>query len=152
METEILAGVKDLAKALRTFANILDTGASVEGKKSRKSADDEPPDDQPVTKEQMEEDDDFKPAKKGKKSAAASFDDDEANEEEKPAKKSKKKKLTPDDLNDVCMAAVTRLGGGKKGRDAVLKILKKVAGVTSISAIDEADFTAVVEALSDDET
>lgn len=99
-----------------------------------------------------------------KKAAPASFDEDEDEEtpaveaeesfededfEETPApKKAKTAKVTIDDVNDACKAFARENGGGKDGREATLKILKKHFKVTSISDLAVEDYPKVLKALA----
>lgn len=75
--------------------------------------------------------------------------DEESFEDETPApKKTKAAKLTLDNINDACKAFARENGGGKDGREAVLKILKKNFKVTSISELDVEDYPKVLKALA----
>lgn len=78
-----------------------------------------------------------------------SFEDEESFEEETPApKKAKPAKITIDDVNDACKAFARENGGGKEGREATLKILKKHFKVTSISDLAVEDYPKVLKALA----
>jgi hypothetical protein len=81
--------------------------------------------------------------------AEESFEDEESFEEETPApKKAKPAKITIDDVNDACKAFARENGGGKDGREATLKILKKHFKVTSISDLAVEDYPKVLKALA----
>lgn len=104
-----------------------------------------------------DEDEDFAPKKSSKK-AAASFDDDdehdeegkvdEDEEEEVPKKKSKSKKVTSDDCNDAAKALAKHIGG-KPGRDAVLKIMKKQFKTESVSELKPEQYSDFVAAMNE---
>lgn len=121
---------------------------------------------------EVEEDDDFAPAKKSaKKAAAAAFDDDtdeEVSEESRedseagedveeeddfkaapaPKKKAvaKAKKFTVDDCSDAAKALAKSIGG-TKGREAVLKIMKKKFKTESIMALKPEQYSDFISAM-----
>lgn len=80
--------------------------------------------------------------------AEESFEDEESFEETPAPKKAKAARLTLDNINDLCKAFAREHGGGKEGREAVLKILKKSFKVTSISELDAEDYPKVAKLLS----
>lgn len=95
----------------------------------------------------VEEEEDFAPKKKSKAKVEASFDSDDAEEEEaSKAKKTKVKKITIDDVNDAAKAYAASIGG-KPGREAVLKILKKNFKTESISSLEPEQFQLAIDLL-----
>lgn len=77
-----------------------------------------------------------------------SFEDEEAEEEAPAPKKAKAKKVTLDDVNDACKAFARANGGGKEGRDMVLKLLKKNFKTTSISELAVEDYAKALKLLA----
>lgn len=135
------ATAKDVAAALRFQAGLFE-GMEPKTASSRKNTD--------ADEAQETDDEDFGKKPAGKK-AAAKFDDDQADEDfTTPAKKTAKaKKLTIDDVNDACKARAKEEGGGKAGRDAVLKLLKKNFKTQSVSDIEETDYARAVEVMNE---
>lgn len=107
-----------------------------------------------------------KPKSKPKKVAEA-FDDDEEDEapaeddgedeageedeDEAPtakANKSKSKKLTPDDCNDAAKTLAKAIGG-KPGRDAVLKLMKKQFRTVSVSELKPEQYADFIAAMTE---
>lgn len=150
----------DIAAALRYHANLIDGTKNLAAPAEPLTAD-EDAEETPAPKKTK-----AKTAAKAKPAAAASFEEDEETEVEEPAteesfedeesfdetpapKKAKAAaKITIDTINDACKAFARENGGGKDGREAVLKILKKSFKVTSISELDVEDYPKVLKALA----
>lgn len=160
-EINIFEELKAIGTSLKRIGMVLETGATVEAKRSANADDDEKPAKRPTARAakpavepeaEIETDDDdadfvTASAKKPAKSAAASFDEegDDVEVEEPPAKKPAAKKITLDDVNDACKA---RAAGGK--REEVLGILQKKFKVTSVTALKDAPdkWPQVIKAMS----
>jgi len=114
-----------------------------------------------------DEDEDEAPKAKAKskpKKVAEAFDDDEdepaeddgedeageEDEDEAPTAKakSKPKKLTPDDCNDAAKALAKAIGG-KPGRDAVLKLMKKQFRTVSVSELKPEQYADFIAAMAE---
>lgn len=96
----------------------------------------------------FEEDEETEAAETEAVETEESFEDEESFEETPAPKKKAAAKITIDMVNDTCKAFAREHGGGKEGRDAVLKILKKNFKVTSISELDVEDYPKVLKALA----
>lgn len=168
MNTDTTTLCKELAaigKSLRVIGQILETGASVEGKRAANGAYDEEKKTAPAkttgkkaAAPPADEDDDFK-ADTGEANgfdddddtvAEASFDDAGGEEEEaKPAKKSTKssngkaKKITLDDVNDACKAHAAA-----KGRPATLAVLQNKFKTQSVTALKPEQYETCISAMS----
>lgn len=103
----------------------------------------------------VDDDDDFE--EEDEENEEEEVDDEEADdeetedEEEAPAPvkaKAKAKKITIDDVNDACKAFARENGGGKAGRDAALKILKKHFKVTSLSEIAPENYAKIIQLMA----
>lgn len=164
LEIAVLAGAESKAW-LVNFTKQVDRLEKIMGGKAVQTKGAVQDDADEETETEVETDDDFTPTPKTKKAATkkavkqASFDEDEETEDVEeteddeteeiaPAKKAKAKKITVDDINDACKAYAKENGGGKDGRTAVLKILKKNFKTESISALDPADYPKVMKLLT----
>lgn len=72
--------------------------------------------------------------------------DESEDEEEKPVKKQANKKITIETVNDACKAKAAKIGG-KEGRLAVLKVLKKKFKTETISDLKPDQYAAVIAAM-----
>lgn len=155
LEIAVLAGAESKAW-LVSFTKQVDRLEKIMGGKKVAATEDV----EETEVEETEDDDDFAPAPKAKaaaakKTATTTFDEDdevvethEDDEDEAPVKKTAKaKKLTVDDVNDACKAYARENGGGKEGREAVLKILKKHFKTTSVSTLEATDYAKAIKLL-----
>ncbi len=139
----------ELVKRLRAFADNLDGApATKTGKVISKAAEEEVEEVEEV--EETEEDTDFAPPKKTGKKAGASFEDEtepeaeaEAEEEAPAPKKSAKTKApTKADVTEACKAHAK-----KHGFDVTKALLMKKFKTSSMGALDEKQYAAVIAAV-----
>lgn len=142
LELAIMAGAESKAW-LADLTKLVERMEKLAGGKPAKAAAPAEEEEEQEETPPADEDDDFTAKKPTKAAKGKSFDEEEeeADFSAPPAKAAKgkaaapkAKKYTADDLNDVCKAKAKSIGG-KKGRDAVLKILLDNFETESVSEI-----------------
>lgn len=73
-------------------------------------------------------------------------DEEEDDEDDEPKAKTKGKKITADDCNDAAKARAASVGG-KKGREEVLKLMKKHFGTESVSELKPDQYAKFIKVM-----
>jgi hypothetical protein len=105
----------------------------------------------PMDDEDEETDDDEEADDESEDEEMETASDDEDEEEELPKAKKKTtnvKRITIDDVNEAAKAYVRANGGGKTGRDKVLKVIRKHFGTASLAEIKKDDYPKAMKLLN----
>lgn len=150
---EVIEACKQISTGLKALAAILETGATVEGKRAKNSGakgfdDDEQMD---AAKEETEQQESFdfdsedSNGDEGQSEEIEAEDDDFTSSPAAAKKSAKAKKITIAQVNDACKARAK--AGGKEGRAQVLSILKKHFKTQSVSEIKPELYAKVIQAM-----